>query len=71
MGGGALRDTIIGSLALLDERGGDERISIAMAIVREAFSASVNGEDVGCHELLQRARWADSSETRDAAGGEF
>ena len=68
-GATATRDAILGSLSLLDERGEDERISTAMAIVHEAFSAAAKGEHVGNYELLQRARWADQTQSRNAARG--
>lgn len=53
------KDVMLDALALLDERGTNRDVSLAMAVVQEAFNAANRGESVGSFELLQRARWAD------------
>lgn len=54
------KDAIIAALAMMDERGTNRDVSLAMAIVEEGFNAAERGESVSSFELLQRARWADS-----------
>jgi hypothetical protein len=54
------KDAILSALALLDERGTNRDVSLAMAIVEESFNTAERGESVSSFEILQRARWADS-----------
>lgn len=63
------KDLILSALALLDERGINRDVSLAMAIVQEGFDVSVKDESVGPFELLQRARWADGIADSNGAEG--
>ena len=60
-------DVIIAALALLDERGTNHTVSVAMGVVREAFNAARRGESVGSYELLQRVLWAHGMVTSESA----
>lgn len=53
------KDAILSALALLDERGTNCNVSLAMAIVQEGFTVAERGESLSSFELLQRARWVD------------
>jgi hypothetical protein len=58
--GWSTKDVILTALAQLDKRGTNREVSLAMAIVQEAFTAEERGESVGSFELFQRASWAES-----------
>jgi len=67
----AIRDLILNSLILLDEKGNNSQISLIMTIVHEAFSACNKGENINGFELLHRSIWSFSRQEQDTKAGNF
>lgn len=65
------KETILAALALLDERGTNREVTLAMAIVKEGFTADEKGDYVSSYELVQRALWADSISARQGTQEDY